>query len=39
MPDIDLRRGDSIRVDIRHDMKRDILPGISNVGLKIVRKN
>ena len=39
MPDIDLRRGDSIRVYIRHDMKRDILPGISNVGLKIVRKN
>ena len=30
-----LQEGDSLVVDVRHDMKRDILPGISDVGLKI----
>ena len=28
---------DSIHVTIRHDMKREILPGISDIGLKISR--
>lgn len=27
--------GDSLHIEIRHDMKREILPGISDVGLKI----
>ncbi len=39
LPDIDLRRGDSIRVYMRHDMKREILPGITDVGLKMVRRD
>lgn len=30
-----LQEGDSLVVNVRHDMKRDILPGISDVGLKI----
>lgn len=32
---VDLHRGDSIHVSIRHNMKREILPGISDIGLKI----
>ncbi len=28
---------DSIHVTIRHDMKREILPGISDIGLKLTR--
>lgn len=39
LPDVDLRRGDSLRIYIRHDMKRDILPGVSDIGIKMVRKN
>lgn len=27
--------GDSIHIAIRHDMKREILPGISDIGLKV----
>lgn len=30
-----LQHNDSIHVTIRHDMKREILPGISDIGLKI----
>lgn len=33
----DLREGDSLVVSIYHDMKRDMLPGISDVGLHICR--
>lgn len=33
-----LSNGDSIVVSIRHDMKREILPGISDVGLILKRK-
>lgn len=32
------KQGDSVHVTIRHCMKRDILPGISDVGLRIERK-
>ncbi len=39
LPDIDLRRGDSLRVSVRHDMKREILPGITDLGLKMIRLN
>ena len=31
----DLHQGDSIHIAIRHDMKREILPGVSDVGVKI----
>ncbi len=35
--DIDLLRGDSLSVSIRHNMKREMLPGISDVGLTLTR--
>lgn len=35
----DFRRGDSLHITIRHDMKREILPGISDVGFKLSPKN
>ena len=34
---MDLQEGDELFVTVRHDMKRDILPGISDVGLRLVR--
>lgn len=30
--------GDSLRITIRHDMKREILPGISDIGMTLSRK-
>ena len=30
-----MHQGDSIHVTIRHDMKREILPGVSDIGIKI----
>lgn len=36
--DINLHKGDSIHVSIRHNMKREILPGVSDIGLKIDKK-
>ena len=35
---IELHRGDSLHVAIRHDMKREILPGVTSVGIKIEKK-
>lgn len=35
---VNLQQGDSLHVNVRHDMKREILPGISNVGLSLVRR-
>lgn len=35
--DIDLQQGDSLHISVRHDMKREILPGISDVGVEIKR--
>lgn len=32
---LDLHRGDSIHFRIRHNMRRDILPGISDIGLVV----
>lgn len=32
-----MHQGDSIHVAIRHDMKREILPGVSDIGIKITR--
>lgn len=34
-----LEEGDSVHVAVRHDMKREILPGISDIGLKVQRVN
>lgn len=36
--DIQLNRGDSLHVSIRHNMKREILPGVSDIGLKMEMK-
>ena len=35
--DITLQQGDSLHICVRHDMKREILPGISDVGIKMTR--
>ncbi len=32
-----IAQGDSIHITVRHDMKREILPGISDIGLKLTR--
>lgn len=34
-----LREGDRLHISVRHDMKREILPGISDVGIKLSRKD
>nr|MBP7472525.1 gliding motility lipoprotein GldH [Prevotella sp.] len=34
---IDLHLGDSLHISVRHDMKREILPGISDIGMEITR--
>lgn len=34
-----LNEGDSLRIRVRHDMKREILPGISDIGFRIKRIN
>lgn len=33
--DLRLRQGDSVYVRVRHDMKREILPGVSDVGMTL----
>lgn len=38
LSDLNLHRGDSLHVTVRHVMKREILPGVSDVGLKIRKK-
>lgn len=35
LTDVSLERGDSLHVCVRHNMKREILPGISDVGLRV----
>ncbi len=35
---INLHKGDSIHISIRHNMKREILPGVSDIGLKIEKE-
>lgn len=34
-----LQEGDSLHVTIRHDMKREILPGISDVGISLEKQH
>lgn len=36
--DLPLAQGDSLRINIRHDMKREILPGISDLGITLTKK-
>ena len=33
-----LNKGERLYVAIRHDMKREILPGISDIGIRLTRK-
>ena len=35
LPDISLNEGDSLAVSIHHNMKREILPGIADIGLRL----
>lgn len=35
--EMDLHTGDSIHITVRHDMKREIMPGIADVGISIGR--
>lgn len=39
MRDLLFNEGDSIHIYIRHNMKREILPGVADVGVKIMRKS
>lgn len=34
-----LAKGDSLHIEIRHDMKREIMPGISDVGIKLSKSS
>ena len=38
LPQRFLRQGDSLHVTVRHIMKREILPGISDIGLKLTKR-
>ena len=38
LPEIDLRKGDSLHVRVRHVMKREILPGITDIGFSMEAK-
>lgn len=33
--DMVLQQGDSLQISVRHDMKREILPGVSDIGMKL----
>lgn len=33
-----LQTGDSLQIKVRHDMKREILPGVSDIGIQILRQ-
>ena len=35
---MEIEQGDSLRINIRHNMKREILPGIADVGIKFTRR-
>ena len=38
MNELNLNKGDSLVVYIVHNMKRELIPGISDVGLRLRRK-
>ncbi|MBR1411819.1 MAG: gliding motility lipoprotein GldH, partial [Prevotella sp.] len=35
---IDLEKEEALRIIIRHDMKRELLPGITDVGIQMTKK-
>jgi len=38
LTNLSLNEGDSLYIAIRHDMKREIMPGINDVGFKVTRR-
>ena len=36
---LQLQEGDSLHIVVRHDMKREILPGVSDIGVKITKND
>ncbi len=38
LPSQQLNKGDSLRITVRHNMKREILPGINDIGFRLKRK-
>lgn len=39
LDDVILRQNDSVHITIKHDMKREIVPGISDIGVRLTRKS
>ena len=37
LDDIDLQQGDTLCISVFHSMKRDIMPGISDIGIRLSR--
>ena len=37
--EIRLQAGDSLRIEIRHNMKREVIPSVTDVGIKLKIKN
>jgi gliding motility-associated lipoprotein GldH len=37
LPAVSLDSGQSLRITVRHDMKREILPGITDIGMELSR--
>ena len=37
--EVELQKGDSIYVKVWHDMKREILPGVSDIGIRYFRRS
>ncbi len=35
LPDVPLDSGQALRISVRHDMKREILPGITDIGIEL----
>lgn len=36
--ELTLKEGDSLRVQIRHNMKREMMPSIADIGIKLIKK-
>lgn len=35
LPQLQLSRGDSLHISLRHNMKREILPGVADIGIRL----
>ena len=38
LSDINLNEGDSLAIEVRHDMRMELLPGISDIGIQLTSK-